>query len=27
VEAVLRRVQEFEDIERDLARHEHALAV
>jgi NAD(P)H dehydrogenase (quinone) len=27
VEAVLRRVQEFEDVERDLARHEHALAV
>jgi len=27
VEAVLRRVQEFEDIERELARHEHALAV
>ncbi len=27
VEAVLRRVQEFEDIERDLAQHEHALAV
>jgi len=27
VEAVLRRVQEFEDIERDLAKHEHALAV
>jgi NAD(P)H dehydrogenase (quinone) len=27
VEVVLRRVQEFEDIERDLARHEHALAV
>jgi NAD(P)H dehydrogenase (quinone) len=27
VEAVWRRVQEFEDIERDLAKHEHALAV
>ncbi|MGP8051610.1 MAG: NAD(P)H:quinone oxidoreductase [Desulfobaccales bacterium] len=27
VEAVWRRVQEFEDVERDLARHEHALAV
>ncbi len=27
VEAVWRRVQEFEDIERDLAQHEHALAV
>ena len=27
VEAVLRRVKEFEDIERDLAQHQHALAV
>ncbi|MGA7576821.1 MAG: NAD(P)H:quinone oxidoreductase [Desulfobaccales bacterium] len=27
VEAVWRRVQEFEDVERDLTKHEHALAV
>ena len=27
VAAVLRRVQEFEDIERDIPKHEHALAV
>lgn len=27
VDAVLRRVREFEDIERDISRHEHALAV